>query len=60
MATDISAFLSNIGYIADYDSDDLVSGAEIPTNKVTTINTIDGLKAYFKADTQSKAQSLKS
>lgn len=52
MATDISAFLSNIGYVADYDTDDLAVGAIIPGDKVVTISSIDGLKAYFKADTQ--------
>lgn len=51
-ATDIDEFLSNIGYIASYTTDDLVSGAVIPENKIITFSDLEGLKAYFLPTTQ--------
>ncbi|MBO8430887.1 DUF3383 family protein [Spirochaetes bacterium] len=51
-ATDISNFFRNIGYAAKFDSDDMVEGYNIPSNKIIIIDTTDTLKATFKADTQ--------
>lgn len=51
-ATDISNFFRNIGYAAKFDSDDMVEGYSIPSNKIIIIDTTDTLKATFKADTQ--------
>lgn len=51
-ATDISKFFRNVGYAATFDSDDLIEGYSIPSNKIIVIDTIDTLKATFLADTQ--------
>lgn len=46
-ATDISAFLSNIGYIGKFTSDDLVNGFTIPENHVFVLSDTSGLNAAF-------------
>jgi hypothetical protein len=51
-ATDISAFLSNIGYIGDFTADDLVEGYSIPANKVIVLTDKAGLDATFKSGTK--------
>lgn len=50
--TDISAFFRNIGYAAKWTSEDLVAAVVAPKNGIFQINSIDGLKGIFKADTQ--------
>ena len=50
--TDISAFFRNIGYAAKWTSEDLVAAVVVPKNGIFQINSIDGLKGIFKADTQ--------
>lgn len=51
-ATDISAYLSNAGYIGDFTSSDVVTGYSIPENKVIVISSIDSLNSIFKAGTK--------
>lgn len=51
-ATDISAFLSNAGYVADFTSDDLVSGFSVPDNKMIVISDNDSLKSVFLSGTK--------
>ena len=48
-ATDISAYLSNVGYIGDFTASDLVDGYSVPDNKVIVLSSVDGLKATFKS-----------
>lgn len=47
-ATDISAFLSNIGYIGDFTADSLVDGYEVPENRIIVITDMTGLNETFK------------
>lgn len=51
-ATDISAYLSNAGYVGDFTSSDLVSGYDMPANKVVVISNIDELDSIFVPDTK--------
>lgn len=51
-ATDISAYLSNAGYVGDFTSSDLVSGYNMPANKVVVISNIDELDSIFVPDTK--------
>lgn len=51
-ATDISAYLSNAGYVGDFTSSDLVSGYNMPANKVVVISNIDELDSIFTPDTK--------
>lgn len=51
-ATDISAYLSNAGYVGDFTSSDLVSGYTMPANKVVVISNIDELDSIFKPGTK--------
>lgn len=51
-ATDISAFLSNVGYIGDFTSEHLVQGFSYPVNHILVINNTDGLKSAFKPGTK--------
>ena len=51
-ATVINKLFKRVGYAAKFTTNDLVSGASIPANKIIQINTISGLKEIFKADTQ--------
>lgn len=48
-ATDISAYLSNVGYIGDFTASDLVDGYSVPDNKVIVLSSVDGLNATFKS-----------
>lgn len=47
-ATDISAYLSNVGYIGDFTTEQLVEGYSVPENKVIIISNVDGLNSTFK------------
>ena len=49
-ATDISAYLANIGYIADYTADDLIDGVTVPTNKLMVLQSTDDIP--FKSGTK--------
>lgn len=51
-ATDISAFLSNIGYIGDFTAEDLVEGVSIPADKIIVLSSKEGLDATFKSGTK--------
>lgn len=51
-ATDISAYLSNAGYVGDFASSDLVSGYTMPANKVVVISNIDELDSIFVPGTK--------
>lgn len=51
-ATSLAIFFSNLGYLCTASASDFVDGFSIPTNKVISIATIEGLKEVFKADTQ--------
>jgi hypothetical protein len=51
-ATDISAYLSNAGYVGDFTSSDLVSGYNMPANKVVVISNIDELDSIFAPGTK--------
>lgn len=51
-ATDISAFLSNIGYIGDFTAEDLVDGVSIPADKIIVLSSKEGLDATFKSCTK--------
>lgn len=51
-ATDISAYLSNAGYVGDFTSSDLVSGYDMPANKVVVISNIDELDSIFTPGTK--------
>lgn len=51
-ATDISAYLSNAGYVGDFTSSDLVSGYNMPANKVVVISNIDELDSIFTPGTK--------
>lgn len=51
-ATDISAYLSNAGYVGDFTSSDLVSGYIMPANKVVVISNIDELDSIFVPGTK--------
>lgn len=51
-ATDISAYLSNVGYIADFTADDLVDGVTVPTNKLMVLQSADDVVATFKNGTK--------
>ena len=51
-ATDISAYLSNAGYVGDFTSSDLVSGYTMPANKVVVISNIDELDSIFAPGTK--------
>lgn len=51
-ATDISAYLSNAGYVGDFTSSDLVSGYTMPANKVVVISNIDELDSIFTPGTK--------
>lgn len=51
-ATDISAYLSNVGYIGDFTSTDLVSDYSVPENKVIVISSVDSLNSIFKPGTK--------
>lgn len=51
-ATDISAYLSNAGYVGDFASSDLVSGYNMPANKVVVISNIDELDSIFAPGTK--------
>lgn len=51
-ATDISAYLSNAGYVGDFTSSDLVSGYNMPANKVVVISNIDELDSIFALGTK--------
>lgn len=48
-ATDISAFLSNVGYIGDFTASELVDGYVVPDNKVIVISDTAGLASTFKS-----------
>lgn len=50
--TDISAFFRNVGYAAKFTADDLVTGVNVPANKIFQISSYDALKTIFKSDTQ--------
>lgn len=51
-ATDISTYLSNAGYVGDFTSSDLVSGYNMPANKVVVISNIDELDSIFAPGTK--------
>ena len=51
-ATDISAFLSNVGYIGKFTAEDLVADFEVPTNHVVVLSDMAGLNAMFKSGTK--------
>lgn len=51
-ATDISAFLSNVGYIGDFTEDDLVAGYTVPENKIIVLSDKNGLDSTFKSGTK--------
>lgn len=51
-ATDISAYLSNAGYVGDFTSSDLVSGYNMPANKVVVISNIGELDSIFAPGTK--------
>ena len=51
-ATDISAYLSNAGSVGDFTSSDLVSGYNMPANKVVVISNIDELDSIFAPGTK--------
>lgn len=51
-ATDISAYLSNAGYVGDFTSSDLVSGYNMPADKVVVISNIDELDSIFAPGTK--------
>lgn len=51
-ATDISAYLSNAGYVGDFTSSDLVSGYDMPANKVVVISNIGELDSIFAPGTK--------
>ena len=51
-ATDISAYLSNAGYVGDFTSSDLVSGYNMPANKVVVISNIGELDSIFVPGTK--------
>ena len=51
-ATDISAYLSNAGYVGDFTSSDLVSGYNMSANKVVVISNIDELDSIFVPGTK--------
>ncbi len=51
-AIDISAYLSNAGYVGDFTSSDLVSGYTMPANKVVVISNIDELDSIFVPGTK--------
>lgn len=51
-ATDISAYLSNAGYVGDFTSSDLVSGYTMSANKVVVISNIDELDSIFVPGTK--------
>lgn len=51
-ATDISAYLSNAGYVGDFTSSDLVSGYTMSANKVVVISNIDELDSIFTPGTK--------
>lgn len=51
-ATDISAYLSNAGYVGDFTSSDLASGYNMPANKVVVISNIDELDSIFMPGTK--------
>lgn len=51
-ATDISAYLSNAGYVGDFTSSDLVSGYDMPANKVVVISNIGELDSIFVPGTK--------
>lgn len=51
-ATDISAFLSNIGYIGNFTEEDLVDGYVMPENGVIVLSSKSGLDSTFKSGTK--------
>lgn len=51
-ATSLAIFFSNVGYLCTATDSDFVSGFVLPTNKVISIASIEGLKEVFKSDTQ--------
>lgn len=51
-ATDISAYLSNAGYVGDFTSSHLVSGYDMPANKVVVISNIGELDSIFVPGTE--------
>lgn len=51
-ATDISAFLSNIGYIGKFTADDLVDGYVVPENHIIVLSDTSGLNSTFKMGTK--------
>jgi hypothetical protein len=51
-ATDISAFLSNIGYIGKFTADDLVEDFVVPDNHIVVISDMSGLNSTFKTGTK--------
>ena len=50
-ATNLSAFFRNVGYLT-VGTDSLITGVELPADKVIVINTMDDLKATLKSDSQ--------
>lgn len=51
-ATDISAFLSNVGYIGKFTAEDLVDDFVVPENHVVVLSDMAGLNAMFKSGTK--------
>lgn len=51
-ATDISAFLANIGYIGKFTAEDLVDGYVVPENHIIVLNDTSGLNSTFKMGTK--------
>lgn len=51
-ATDISAFLSNIGYIGNFTESELVEGYVVPENKIIVLSDMDGLNSTFVKGTK--------
>lgn len=51
-ATDISAFLSNVGYIGDFKESDLLEGVTVPENKIIILSDKTGLDETFKSGTK--------
>lgn len=51
-ATDLSEFFGNVGYVADFKSEHLITGYNVPSDKVIIVNNSDTLKQIFKADSQ--------
>lgn len=51
-ATDISAYLSNAGYVADFTESDLVDGVAVPESKIMVVSSAEDVQANFKDGTK--------